>query len=181
MNIENQDKLKEQILERLTKNFTISSACHAVGIDRKTFYRWIDEDSNFKKQAYDNIQECKKDVTDMANNRLVNQIDHGNLTAVMYWLNNKDPEVSGRTIYINEEEIKELSTLLYNPDTFKKGQELLTSYVLRGKISEGYAQLILKMFIAQMKVEDIMTRKAETEVMSEVMFRKNINKLRNKH
>jgi len=181
MNIENQDKLKEQILERLTKNFTISSACHAVGIDRKTFYRWIDEDSEFKKEAYVNIQECKKDVTDLANNRLVKLIDNGNLTAVMFWLNNKDPEVSGKTIYISEEEITELSTLLYNPDSFKKGQELLTSYVLRGKISEGYAQLILKIFIAQMKAENIMTRKTEANIMSEVMFRKNMNKFKKKY
>lgn len=67
----------------------ISSACHAVGIDRKTFYRWIEEDEMFKQEAYDNIQECKKDVTDMANSRLVKQIDQGNLTAVMYWLNNR--------------------------------------------------------------------------------------------
>ena len=181
MNIENQDKLKEQILERLTKNFTISSACHAVGIDRKTFYRWIDEDANFKKLAYENIQECKKDVTDLANNRLVKQIDNGNLTAVMFWLNNKDPEISGKTIYISEEEIKELSTLLYNPDTFKRGQELLTSYVLRGKISEGYAQLILKIFLAQMKAENIMTRKAEADIMSEVIFRKNMNKAKRRY
>jgi len=171
---------KKQILERLTKNFTISSACHAVGIDRKTFYRWIEEDIEFKTQAYDNIQESKKDVTDAAYTRLVKHIENGNLTAVMYWLNNKDPEISDKAIYISEEEIEELSTLLYNPNTFKKGQELLTSYVLRGKISERYAQLILKIFLAQMKVEDIMTRKAEADVMSEVLFRNKINKLQRK-
>jgi|SRR5579884_4337393 len=172
--------LKKQILEKLTKNFTIASVCHAVGIDRKTFYRWIEEDPEFKTQAYENIQECKKDITDMANTRLVKQIDSGNLTAVMYWLNNKDPEISDKTIYISEEEIKELSSLLYNAQSFKKGQELLTSYVLRGKISERYAQLILRMFMTQMKVEDIMTRKTEAEVMSEVLFRNKMNKVKKK-
>lgn len=169
---------KRQLLERLSKNFMISSACHAVGIDRKTFYRWIEEDEMFKQEAYDNIQECKKDVTDMANSRLVKQIDQGNLTAVMYWLNNKDPEISDKTIYMNEDEINELSSLLFTPKTFKKGQELLTSYVLRGKLSEKYAQLILRMFMTQMKVEDIMVRKTEAEVMSEVLFRNKLNKAR---
>lgn len=168
--------IKKQLLERLTKNFNISSACHAVGIDRKTFYRWTEEDHDFKQQAYENIQESKKDITDLAYNRLVKSIESGNLTAVMYWLNNKDPEISNKTIYMTEEEIKELSTLLYNPDTLKKGQEQLTSYVLRGKISEGYAQLILRMFMTQMKVEDIMTRKTEADVMSEVLFRNKMNK-----
>lgn len=176
MTDESKIMLKKQILERLTKNFTISSACHAVGIDRKTFYRWIEEDLEFKAKAYENVQESKKDVTDVAYTRLVKQIENGNLTAVMYWLNNKDPEISDKAIYISEEEIEVLSSLLYSPNTFKKGQELLTSYVLRGKISERYAQLILRIFLAQMKVEDIMTRKTEADVMSEVLFRKNMNK-----
>ena len=171
-------KTKLLILERLTKNFTISSACRAVGIDRKTFYRWLIEDPEFKRQAYENIQESKKDVTDMAYTQLVHNIDNGNLTAVMYWLNNVDPEINDKKIYITDEEIKELSSLLYNSETFKKGQELLTTYVLRGKISDIHAQFILKLFHNQLKVEDISLRKTETQIMSEVMLRDNRNKLR---
>jgi len=168
--------IKKQILERLTKNFTISSVCHAVGIDRKTFYRWIVEDPEFKREAYENIQESKKDVTDMAYTRLVHSIDNGNLTAVMFWLNNVDPEINGKKIYVTDEEIRELSSLLYDPKTFKEGQSLLTSYVLRGKISENHAQFILKLFLTQMKVEDITLKKTETEVINEILFRKKINK-----
>lgn len=171
-------KIKKQILERLTKNFTISSACRATGVDRKTFYRWIIEDPEFKREAYENIQESKKDVTDMAYTQLVHLIDNGNLTAVMFWLNNIDPEISTKKIYMTDEEIKELSTLLYNPDTFTQGQELLTSFVLRGKISEAHAQFILRLFLAQIKVEDVATRKTEVKVMSEVLFRNKINKFR---
>ncbi len=178
MKAEQKKKLKNLMLERLTKNFTISSACHAIGIDRKTFYRWIDEDINFKTEAYDNIQECKKDITDMANTRLVKQIDQGNLTAVMFWLNNKDPEITDKAIYLTDEEIKELSTLLYSESTFKKGQEKLTSYVLRGKVSEKIAMIILRLFMAQMKAEDVLTRKVEAELMSEVVLRNKTNKLR---
>ena len=168
--------LKKLILERLTKNFTISSACHTAGIDRKTFYRWIEEDSEFRIQAYDNIQESKKDITDVAYTRLVKHIENGNLTAITYWLNTKDPEINNKAIYVSEDEVQELSTLLYNPSTFKKGQELLTLYTLRGKISESHAQLILRIFLAQMKVEDAMTRKTEADVISEVLFRNKINK-----
>jgi hypothetical protein len=170
--------IKKQILQRLTKNFTIASACHAAGIDRKTFYRWVEEDIEFKIQAYNNIQEAKKDVTDAAYTRLVKHIENGNLTAVMYWLNHKDPEISSKAIDVSEEEVKELSTLLYDSTTFRKGQELLITYVLRGKISESHAQLILRMFMAQLKAEDVMTRKTEADIMSEVLFRKNMNKSR---
>src|SRR5579872_7325655 len=112
------ETIKKQILEKLLNNFTIASACNSVGIDRKTFYRWIEEDPEFKATAYENILECKRTVTDMANTKLVKHIESGNLTAVMYWLNNRDPEISDKQIYITEEEIQELSSLLYNPKTF---------------------------------------------------------------
>lgn len=180
MSGESKELSKKQLLERLTKNFTISSACHAVGIDRKTFYRWTEEDPEFKKQAYENIQESKKDITDVANNRLVNHIQNGNLTAVTYWLNHMSPEINDKAISLTDEEIQELSSLLYNSNTFKKGQELLTSYVLRGKISETHAQLILRLFLAQLKVEDVLVRKTEAEVMSEVLLRNKVNKTKRK-
>lgn len=176
MTIRQRTSLKKQILERLTKNFTISSACRATGIDRKTFYRWILEDAEFKREAYENIQESKKDVTDMAYTQIVHLINNGNLTAAMYWLNNVDPEINDKKIYITDEEIKELSSLLYNPISFKKGQELLTTYVIRGKISENHAQFILKLFMTQMKIENISLRKTEAEIMSEVMLRDKRNK-----
>ena len=178
MTEEQRANIKKQLLERLTKNFTISSACHATGIDRKTFYRWISEDPEFKREAYENILEGKKNVTDLAYSQLVHHIDNGNLTAVMYWLNNVDPEINDKKIYMTDEEIKKLSTLLYNFDTFSQGQELLTSYALRGKISENHAQFILKLFLAQMKAENVVTKKAEARVMSEVLFGDKINKLR---
>ncbi|MEK7570882.1 MAG: phBC6A51 family helix-turn-helix protein [Patescibacteria group bacterium] len=180
MTEEAKNKLKQQLLERLTKNFTIRSACHAVGVDRKTFYRWAEEDNDFKKLAYENMQEAKKDITDIANAQLVNHINQGNLKAVIYWLNHKDPEITDKASAMTEEEIKALSALLYNDDTFKKGQELLMSYVLQGKIGEGTAQLILRLFMAQMRVEDIKIRKTEAEVMSEVLLRDSLNKSQKK-
>jgi hypothetical protein len=134
------------------------------------------EDAHFKREAYENIQESKKDVTDMAYTQLVHLINNGNLTASMYWLNNVDPEINDKKIYVTDEEIKELSTLLYNQKTFKKGQELLTTYVIRGKISENHAQFILKLFMTQMKIEDISLRKTEAEIMNEVMLREKRNK-----
>lgn len=177
---DDKNKIKKQILEKLTKNFTISSVCHAVGIDRKTFYRWVEEDLEFKKQAYENIQESKKDVTDMAYSRLVKHISEGHLTAIMFWLNNKDPDINNKTIYMNEEEIRRLLSLLYNPKTFKEGQEKLTTYVLEGKISESNANIILRLFLAKMKVEDAIVRKTESEIIGEVLLRRKVNKLRRK-
>lgn len=180
MKDERKATIKKQILERLVKNFTISSVCNAVGIDRKTFYRWCDEDLVFKNQAYENIQESKKDITDMAYTRLVKLIANDNLTAIMFWLNNKDPEINNRTMHMNDDEVHILANLLNNPETFNKGQELLMTYVMKGKISEKYAQVILRLFITGVKVEDLNVRKTESEILNEVLFRKKNNKLRRK-
>lgn len=177
---ERKDKIKKQMLDRFTKNFTISSVCNAVGIDRKTFYRWIEEDPEFKRQAYENIQECRKDITDMGYSQLVKLMQGGNLTAIMYWLNNKDPDINNKTFSMNEDEINTLSRLLHDPETFKKGQELLMTYVMKGKLSEQAAQMILRIFVAGLKIEDLKVRKIESEIMSEVLFRKKHSKLRRK-
>ncbi|OGH13916.1 MAG: hypothetical protein A3H50_00030 [Candidatus Levybacteria bacterium RIFCSPLOWO2_02_FULL_37_10] len=124
-------------------------------------------------------------VNDMAESQLLSSIRDKNMTGIIFWLRNRHPnyaskvELSGQTKHeykLSEEEVQEFSTLLYNPNTFKKGQELLTSYVLREKISESNAQLILHIFLAQMKVEDVMTRKTEADIMSEVLFRNKTNK-----
>lgn len=180
MTEERKDTVKKQILERLLKNFTITSACIGVGIDRKTFYRWIDEDSVFKRQAYENIQECQKGITDMAYTQLIKMMQEGNLTANLYWLNNKDPNINNRTFNMDDDEITNLAKFLHDPDTFKKGQELLMVYVMKGKISEKFAQMILRIFVAGIKIEDLNVRKTESEIMSEVLFRKKHNKLRKK-
>lgn len=176
MREESRDKVKKQLLEVLTKNFTISSACRAVGIDRKTFYRWCEEDKDFEKQAHENIQESKKDITDLAYIQIVNHIKNGNLKAATYWLNRTESKTIDKVISMTEEEIKALSTLLYNEDTFKRGSALLMSYAVQGKISEGTAQLILRLFMTQIKVEDIKLRKTEAEVMGEVLLRDKLNK-----
>jgi hypothetical protein len=168
------------MLERLTKNFTILSVCNAVGIDRKTFYRWIAEDPEFKRQAYENIQESKRNITDMAYTQLVKLMNEGNLTAIMFWLNNKDPDINSRNINMSNEELRELLALLYNTETFKDGQEMLATHVLQGDIGEKQAQLILKLFIASMKAEHVVIRKKESEVLSEVLLRKKVNSLRKK-
>jgi hypothetical protein len=51
---------------------------------------------------------------------------------------------------------------------------------MKGKISEKFAQMILRIFVAGIKIEDLNVRKTESEIISEVLFRKKHNKLRKK-
>jgi len=116
----------------------------------------------------------------MAESQLLSLIKDKNITAIIFWLKHHNPVYSPKLEIsanngkdsLTDEHITQLTQLLYGKGTFKQGQELLTNYVVRGYLSEKLANLMLKMLVAQLRVEDVMTRKAEAEVMTEVMRRK---------
>lgn len=48
------DNIKKEILEALiTKNGIVSEACKSISLARSTFYKWINEDEDFKKTVAD--------------------------------------------------------------------------------------------------------------------------------
>ncbi len=177
-----QDKERAALIEQLKKTPIIQIACERVGVSRATYYRWRKENSEFAKQSDAAIIEGTLRINDLAESKLMSQLNKENMTAIIFWLkhHHKDyDEAPFMTVAtLSEEEIKKLSELLYNPNTFKEGQELLTSYVLTGRINEKFAQLILKMFLFQIRAEEVVVRKTEAEVMSAVILRRKTNKFK---
>jgi len=43
-------ELVETLCENIAKGFTILEACESVGISKQTFFRWVDEKSDFRDQ-----------------------------------------------------------------------------------------------------------------------------------
>lgn len=174
-----QAKNKDDLLEQLSKRPIVQIACEKTGVSRATYYRWRHEDQEFADRADKAIGFGNLLMNDMAESQLLSLIKDKNVTAIIFWLKHHNPvyaprlEISANSRdALTDKHINQLTQLLYDKNTFKQGQELLTNYVVKGYISEKLAQLILKMFVAQLRVEDVMTRKAETEVMTEVMKRK---------
>ena len=80
------DAKKKLVVETLKESFgNISKACNAVGISRTTFYRWQDEDEEFK-EATENISEY---VIDEVENCLFDQIKNGATAATIFYLKTK--------------------------------------------------------------------------------------------
>lgn len=179
---ERQSKNKELLLEQLVKIPIVQIACEKVGVSRATYYRWRDEDVEFMKQSNKAIISGNLLINDIAESQLISAMKDKNMTAIIFWLKHHHSSYTtsiqitsgNRNECLSDDEISELSKLLFNKDTFKRGQELLTAYVFKGVISEKYAQLVLKLFLSQLKVEDTLTRKAEVDILSEVFFRKKI-------
>lgn len=77
---------KKALLEALAKSLgVVTTACKAVKIDRGTFYRYYNEDPEFKA-AVDDVENI---ALDFAESKLHNQIDKGDTTACIFYLKTK--------------------------------------------------------------------------------------------
>ena len=179
-----QEKTKALLLKQLRKTPIVQIACDKAGISRSTYYRWRQVDSDFADESDQALFEGSLLVNDMAESQLISLIKDKNPTGIIFWLKHHHPQYSPRMEIsavnnqdkISDEELNQLAELLYAPDTFVEGQKLLTKYVIKGVVSEKFAHMTLRTFIAHMRAEDVMARKAETELMTEVMMRKKRSK-----
>lgn len=71
------------IMERTLGNITAS--CKEIGIERSTYYRWLEKDAKFK-QAVDDLSEMS---VDFAESQLKKQIKDGDTTATIFYLKTK--------------------------------------------------------------------------------------------
>lgn len=79
---------EKPFLEELRKIPNISLACEKVGIARNTVYRWRNEDSDFDARVEDALVSGVESVNDLAESKLVTNINNGNMRAIQYWLDN---------------------------------------------------------------------------------------------
>jgi predicted DNA-binding transcriptional regulator AlpA len=80
------ERLKKELLSALKKNLGIvSSACDALGVSRTTYYKYYNEDEDFKKQVND-IGEA---TIDFAESSLFELIRSGNTAATIFFLKTK--------------------------------------------------------------------------------------------
>ena len=77
---------KKAVLEAMEKTLGIvTQACKMAGVGRSTFYKWLAEDDEFKKQ----VQEIDNVVLDFVESKLHKQIDGGNPTSTIFYLKTK--------------------------------------------------------------------------------------------
>lgn len=79
-------QVKKALLDALEKSLGIvTAACKSVGINRTTFYKYYNQDEEFK-QAVDDIENIAIDVAETS---LMRQIKEGNTTATIFYLKTK--------------------------------------------------------------------------------------------
>jgi len=90
---------KKALIEALEKTLgVVTDACELVNINRCTYYRYYNEDNEFK-EIVDSIQDI---ALDFAESKLNEQIDVGNVTAIIFYLKTKGKKRG----YIEKSEIE---------------------------------------------------------------------------
>ncbi|MCX6704876.1 MAG: hypothetical protein NT162_00870 [Candidatus Woesebacteria bacterium] len=101
---------KQKVLENLKQIPIISVVCQRVGVARATVYRWRSQDVKFTKQMDEAITEGINLINDVAEGKLLSEINNGNLTSIFYWLNHRHSAYNNKVeITTNPKEDQALS------------------------------------------------------------------------
>lgn len=130
------DTIKKKFLENLSKcKGTISTACKMSGIARSTFYDYINSDKEFMEMVF----EIKELSIDYVESKLMQKIDDGDTTAIIFYLKTKGRkrgygekltiEETARPIHLGEIDLTMLLPSILSELTMASGKihELLTA------------------------------------------------------
>lgn len=101
---------KKAFLEQLPKYPIVQVACEKSGVGRSTYYAWRKADKGFAKEADEAITSGTFFINDMAESKLIQNIQNGNNTAIIFWLKNHHDSYNERIVHehvVAEEEITE--------------------------------------------------------------------------
>ena len=90
------EKEKRALLDLLRKTPIIQIACERSGVSRATYYRWRDEDEEFRSRSESALREGEALVTDMSEAQVISLIKEKNWSAISFWLKHHHPKYATR-------------------------------------------------------------------------------------
>jgi len=91
-----QVKQKEALLEHLKRMPILQIAFEKASITRATYYRWRNEDAEFRKLTDEATVEGEELINDVSESQLISSIRDRNLSAVSLWLRHHHPKYAPR-------------------------------------------------------------------------------------
>ncbi len=86
------EKQKKELVAQLRKTPIVQSACERTGIGRSTYYDWRKHDRTFARAADRSIEAGRFFMNDLAELKLLQQVQDGVLTAIIFWLKHNHPK-----------------------------------------------------------------------------------------
>lgn len=93
---------KQAFLEQLPKYPIVQVACEKSGVGRSTYYAWRKEDKSFAKEADEAIKSGTFFINDMAESKLIQNIQNGHTTSIIFWLKNHHKSYNERIVHEHE-------------------------------------------------------------------------------
>jgi hypothetical protein len=106
-----QDANKAKFIKKIEETPIIQVAAAQTGIDRTTYYRWRDEDPDFKKKCEEAQEKGIDFVNDMMESILIKNAKADNMTAVIFWLKNHNPLYNDKRYHEHKHRIEEENVL----------------------------------------------------------------------
>lgn len=91
-----QQKEKNLLLEKFRKMPILQVALDKTGVSRTTYYRWRQEDFEFKKTADEAIGEGESYITELSESKLLSLINREHFPAVHLWLRTHHPKYANK-------------------------------------------------------------------------------------
>ena len=116
MKTNKKQQTKKALLDALEKSLGIvTTACKIVGVDRGTFYRYYNEDENFKKA----VKDIDNVSLDFAETKLLEQIKSNNTAATIFYLKTKGKNRG----YIEKQQIEHSTDYKFDFGESKDGDD----------------------------------------------------------
>lgn len=85
-----QEHKKKALLRALAQCLgNVSDACREANVSRSTFYKYLDEDGDFRAQVEQVSTDSLEAALDIAESQLVQAMKEGKLTAILFFLRSK--------------------------------------------------------------------------------------------
>jgi hypothetical protein len=89
--LERRDENKEKFLEKLEDMPIIQVAASQTGVHRSTYYRWYEEDPDFKDRADKALKAGTYFINDMMESLLIKLAKDGKIVPIIFWLKHHHP------------------------------------------------------------------------------------------
>lgn len=93
---------KEALLGHLRRYPIIQVACEKSDVGRQTYYRWRDEDQQFKQAADQAITEGEELYNDLSEHQLLALMRDKYWPAIRYWLDKRHPKFNKTLIKLDD-------------------------------------------------------------------------------
>ena len=94
--IERQKEEKEKVLGYLVKMPIVQIACERASVGRATYYRWRNDDKEFKKAADQALRDGELFINDLSESQVITLIKDKSWSAISFWLRHHHPKYADK-------------------------------------------------------------------------------------